>query len=254
MTLLVKKLLAILALAPGLAFAAEGSFPLDRAPDRADLASLQNGAKLFVNHCLNCHSAASMRYNRLRDLGLTDDQIRQNLLFSADKVGDMMTTAMRPNDAKAWFGAVPPDLSVIARAKASPAGSGADYLYTYLRTFYRDDTRPTGWNNLVVPNVAMPHVLWEMQGVRTIKMVEEPDPHEHGKTVHRFAGFEQVTPGTLSSQEFDTQVADLVAYMNWMAEPTRDLRKRLGAIVLLFLSVFAFLAWRLNASYWKDVK
>jgi ubiquinol-cytochrome c reductase cytochrome c1 subunit len=127
-------------------------------------------------------------------------------------------------------------------------------LYTYLRTFYKDDTRPTGWNNLVVPNVAMPHVLWQMQGVRTVKMVEEPDPHEQGKTLHRFAGFEQVTPGSVSSQEFDTQVADLVAYMEWMAEPTRDLRKRLGAIVVLFLSLFAFLAWRLNASYWKDVK
>lgn len=249
-----KKLLAVLALLPGFVFANEGTVPLDRAPARGDLASLQNGAKLFINHCLNCHSASSMRYNRLRDLGLTQDQIKNNLLFSGEKVGDMMTIAMRPADAKAWFGAVPPDLTVIARAKASGGGSGADYLYTYLRTFYKDDTRPTGWNNLVVPNVAMPHVLWQLQGVRTVKMVEEPDPHEAGKTVHRFAGFEQVTPGTLSPQEFDAQVADLVAYMDWMAEPTRDLRKRLGAIVLLFLSLFAFLAWRLNASYWKGVK
>lgn len=249
-----KKLLAVLALLPGFVFANEGTVQLDRAPERSDLASLQNGAKLFINHCLNCHSASSMRYNRLRDLGLTQDQIKDNLLFSGEKVGDMMTIAMRPADAKAWFGAVPPDLTVIARAKASGGGSGADYLYTYLRSFYKDDTRPTGWNNLVVPNVAMPHVLWELQGVRTVKMVEEADPHEPGKTVHRFAGFEQVTPGTLSSAEFDTQVADLVAYMDWMAEPTRDLRKRLGAIVLLFLSLFAFLAWRLNASYWKGVK
>jgi ubiquinol-cytochrome c reductase cytochrome c1 subunit len=249
-----KKLLAVLALLPGFVFANEGTVQLDRAPERSDLASLQNGAKLFINHCLNCHSASSMRYNRLRDLGLTQDQIKDNLLFSGEKVGDLMTIAMRPADAKSWFGAVPPDLTVIARAKASGGGSGADYLYTYLRSFYKDDTRPTGWNNLVVPNVAMPHVLWELQGVRTIKMVEEADPHEPGKTVHRFAGFEQVTPGTLSSAEFDTQVADLVAYMDWMAEPTRELRKRLGAIVLLFLSLFAFLAWRLNASYWKGVK
>nr|WP_314542745.1 cytochrome c1 [uncultured Massilia sp.] len=249
-----KKLLAVLALLPGFVFANEGTVQLDRAPERSDLASLQNGAKLFVNHCLNCHSASSMRYNRLRDLGLTQDQIKNNLLFSGEKVGDMMTIAMRPADAKAWFGAVPPDLTVIARAKASTGGSGADYLYTYLRTFYKDDTRPTGWNNLVVPNVAMPHVLWQLQGVRTVKMVEEPDPHEPGKTVHRFAGFEQVTPGTLTQQEFDTQVADLVAYMDWMAEPTRDLRKRLGAIVVLFLALFAFLAWRLNASYWKGVQ
>ncbi|WP_323142230.1 cytochrome c1 [Massilia phyllosphaerae] len=251
---LTKKLLAVLALVPGFVFANEGTFPLDRAPERTDIASLQNGAKLFVNYCLNCHSASSMRYNRLRDLGLSEDQIKGNLLFSGEKVGDMMKVAMRADDAKAWFGAVPPDLSVITRARASGAGSGGDYLYTYLRTFYKDDTRPTGWNNLVVPNVAMPHVLWQLQGVRTVKMVEEPDPHEKGKTVHRFAGFAQVTPGSLSQPEFDTQVADLVAYMEWMAEPTRDLRKRLGAVVVLFLSLFAFLAWRLNASYWKDVK
>jgi ubiquinol-cytochrome c reductase cytochrome c1 subunit len=249
-----KKCLAVLALLPGLVFANEGSFPLDRAPERNDIASLQNGAKLFVNYCLNCHSASSMRYNRLRDLGLSEDQIKNNLLFSGEKVGDLMKIAMRPEDAKAWFGAVPPDLSVITRARSSGAGTGADYLYTYLRTFYKDDSRPTGWNNMVVPNVAMPHVLWQLQGVRTARMVEEPDPHEHGKMVHKFAGFEQVSKGTLSSQEFDTQVADLVAYMNWMAEPAQELRKRLGAIVLIFLAVFAFLAWRLNASYWKDVK
>jgi ubiquinol-cytochrome c reductase cytochrome c1 subunit len=251
---LTKKLLVLLALVPGFVFANEGTFPLDRAPERTDIASLQNGAKLFINYCLNCHSASSMRYNRLRDLGLSEDQIKGNLLFSGEKVGDMMKVAMRTDDAKAWFGAVPPDLSVITRARASSAGTGGDYLYTYLRTFYKDDTRPTGWNNLVVPNVAMPHVLWQLQGVRTVKMVEEPDPHEKGKTVHRFAGFEQVTPGSLSQPDFDTQVADLVAYMEWMAEPTRDLRKRLGAVVVLFLSLFAFLAWRLNASYWKDVK
>ena len=254
MMLFSKKLLAVLALLPGFVFANEGAFPLDRAPERTDISSLQNGAKLFVNYCLNCHSASSMRYNRLRDLGLSEDQIKNNLLFSGEKVGDMMTIAMRPADAKSWFGAVPPDLSVITRARASSAGTGPDYIYTYLRTFYKDDTRPTGWNNLVVPNVAMPHVLWQMQGVRTVKMVEEPDPHEKGKTVHRFAGFEQVTPGTLSPQEFDSQVADLVAYMDWMAEPARDFRKRLGAIVVIFLALFAFLAWSLNASYWKDVK
>jgi ubiquinol-cytochrome c reductase cytochrome c1 subunit len=249
-----KKTLAVLALLPGFVFANEGTFPLDRAPERTDIASLQNGAKLFVNYCLNCHSASAMRYNRLRDLGLSEDQIKNNLLFSGEKVGDMMTIAMRPADAKSWFGAVPPDLSVIARARASGAGSGADYLYTYLRTFYKDDARPTGWNNMVVPNVAMPHVLWQLQGIRTAKMVEEADPHDEGKKVHKFAGFEQVSQGQLSSAEFDTQVADLVGYMTWMAEPAQDLRKRLGAIVLLFLAVFAFLAWRLNASYWKDVK
>jgi ubiquinol-cytochrome c reductase cytochrome c1 subunit len=249
-----KKLIAVLALLPGLAFANEGGYPLDKAPERNSMASLQNGAKLFVNYCLNCHSASSMRYNRLRDLGLTEDQIKNNLLFSGEKVGDLMTVAIKPADAKAWFGAVPPDLSVITRAKSSGAGSGADYLYTYLRTFYKDDTRPTGWNNMVLPNVAMPHVLWQLQGVRSAKFVDAPDPHEEGKTEHKFAGFQQVTPGTMSEAEYDTAVGDLVAYMNWMAEPAQETRKKLGVVVLLFLSLFAFLAWRLNASYWKDVK
>jgi ubiquinol-cytochrome c reductase cytochrome c1 subunit len=251
---LTKKLIAVLALVPGLVFANEGGFPLDRAPERSDMASLQNGAKLFVNYCLNCHSASSMRYNRLRDLGLSDEQIKNNLLFSADKVGELMKTAMRQEDAKAWFGAVPPDLSVIARAKSSSAGSGADYLYTYLRTFYKDDARPTGWNNMVVPNVAMPHAMWQLQGIRTPKMVEETDPHDAHKKIHKFAGWEQVAPGALSQPDFDTATADLVAYLSWMAEPAQGTRKKLGAIVLIFLSVFAFLAWRLNASYWKDLK
>lgn len=249
-----KKMLAVLALLPGFVFAGEEGFPLDRAPERTDIASLQNGAKLFVNYCLNCHSASAMRYNRLQDLGLSEDQIKNNLLFSGEKVGDLMTVAMRPADAKVWFGTVPPDLSVIARARASGAGSGADYIYTYLRSFYKDDARPTGWNNMVVPNVAMPNPLWQLQGIRTVKMAEEANPHEPGKTEHRFAGFDQVTKGSVSQQEFDAQVADLVAYMDWMSEPARETRKRLGAIVLIFLTMFAFLAWRLNESYWKDVK
>jgi ubiquinol-cytochrome c reductase cytochrome c1 subunit len=249
-----KQLIAILALLPGLAFASEGGIPLDKAPERTSLTSLQNGAKLFVNYCLNCHSAVNMRYNRLKDIGLTDDQIKNNLLFSADKVGDLMTTALRPADAKAWFGAVPPDLSVIARAKASPSGTGGDYLYTYLRTFYKDDTRPTGWNNMVLPNVAMPHAMWQLQGIRTAKMVEEKDPHDHSKTVHKFAGFQQVAPGSMSQMEFDTATADLVSYLEWMAEPAQGTRKRLGVWVLLFLSLFSLLCWRLSVSYWKDVK
>lgn len=250
-----KKLLAILALLPGLALANEGGHPLDKAPDRStNMAALQHGAKLFVNYCLNCHNASSMRYNRLKDLGLSEDQIKANLLFTGEKVGEMMVTSLDPKDAKVWFGAVPPDLSVITRAKASSAGTGGDYLYTYLRTFYKDDTRPTGWNNLVLPNVAMPHVLWELQGVRTAKMEEVDDPHEHGKKIHQFAGFEQVTPGKLSAIEFDTAVADLVGYMEWMAEPAQQTRKKLGVAVVLFMALFAFLAWRLNASFWKEVK
>ena len=134
-------------------------FPKDRV---TDLAALQNGAKLFVNYCLNCHPAAYMRYNRLRDIGLTDDQIRRNLLFAGEKVGELMTVAMSTRDAKEWFGAAPPDLTVVARSRAGANGSGADYLYTYMRSFYRDESRPTGWNNTVFPNVGMPNVLWRM--------------------------------------------------------------------------------------------
>ncbi len=250
-----RKLLALLALVPALTMASEGGFALDKAPDRSNnMAALQHGAKLFVNYCLNCHSASLMRYNRLKDLGLSEDQIKNNLLFTSDKVGDMMTTALAAKDAKAWFGVVPPDLSVIARARASSAGSGSDYLYTYLRTFYQDDTRPSGWNNMVVPNVAMPNVLWELQGIRSVKMVEEKDPHDEGKMAHKFAGFEQVKPGTMNLLEYDTAVADLVGYMDWMAEPAQATRKRLGVWVVLFLAAFALLAWRLNASFWKEVE
>jgi ubiquinol-cytochrome c reductase cytochrome c1 subunit len=252
---LVKKLLAALVLVPVLTLASEGGFPLDTAPDRAnDLTALQNGARMFVNYCLNCHSASLVRYNRLRDIGLSEDQIRENLLFTGDKVGDLMKTAMNDKDAKAWFGAMPPDLSVIVRAKASGEGSGADYVYTYLRTYYKDDSRPTGWNNLVYPNVGMPHVLWELQGVRKVKFVEEKDPHEEGKSVHRFAGFEQVTAGKLTQQEFDSQVGDLVAFMGWMAEPVKSKRQAIGVWVLLFLGLLVLLTWRLNASYWREVK
>ena len=252
---LLKKTIAALLLLPALTLAAEADFPLDRAPDHTrDLASLQNGAKLFVNYCLSCHSASSMRYNKLQELGLTPEQVKNNLMFTTDKIGDMMTIAMSPKDAKAWFGAAPPDLSVIARAKASSAGSGADWLYTYLRTYYRDDTRATGWNNMAFPNVGMPHALWELQGIREARFVDEPDPHDASRTVHKFAGFEQIKPGTMSAIEFDKSVADLVSFMTWMAEPAQHTRKRLGVWVLLFLGLFIVITWRLNASYWKHVK
>jgi ubiquinol-cytochrome c reductase cytochrome c1 subunit len=252
---LLKKLIAVLALVPAVTFANEATFPLDQAPNRTkDLAALQNGAKLFVNYCLNCHSASAMRYNRLTDIGLTEDQIKNNLLFAGDKVGDLMKVSMAAKDAKAWFGAVPPDLSVIARAKASGEGSGSDWLYTYLRTFYKDETRPTGWNNLVFPNVGMPHVMWELQGVRAAKFAEEKDAHNPSKTVHKFAGFEQIKPGKLSATDFDNATADLVAYLEWMGEPVQNKRKRLGVVVLLFLGIFMVLAWLLNKSYWKEIK
>ena len=252
---LLKKMMAVLVLFPALALANEGGVPLDHAPDRStNLSSLQNGAKLFVNYCLNCHAAASMRYNRMRDLGLTEDQIKTNLLFATDKVGDLMKVSMSAKDGKDWFGAAPPDLSVIARAKSSEAGSGSDYIYTYLRTYYQDETRPTGWNNLVYKNVAMPHILWELQGVRAAKFAEVKNPHEEGKMEHKFVGFEQVKPGKLSPVEYDEAIGDLVGYLNWMSEPAQNQRHRLGVIVLIFLSLFGVIVWRLNASIWKEVK
>ena len=246
-----KKLLAIFALA-GLVFAApvmanEGGVPLDPAPNQSsDTSALQRGAKLFVNYCLNCHGASAMRYNRLRDIGLSEEQIKQNLLFSSDKVGDTMHIAMDREDAKKWFGAVPPDLSVIARAR------GSDWLYTYLRTFYRDDTRPTGWNNLVFDKVGMPHVLWELQGQQVAKYAEVK--YEHGEAEKKLVGLEVSVPGKMNKVEYDQAVADLVSYLDWMAEPAGNLRKRLGVWVLLFIGVFFVLAWRLNAAYWKDIK
>lgn len=251
---LLASLLATLALMSGVH--ANESLVLDKFPKErvTDLAALQNGAKLFVNYCLNCHAAAFMRFNRLKDIGLTEQQIKDNMLFPTDKVGEVMKVSLDPKDAKAWFGATPPDLTLVARSRASASGSGADYLYTYLRSFYRDETRPTGWNNLVFPNVGMPHVLWELQGQRAAKFVEETDPHDASKKVHKFEGFEQLTPGTMSPQEFDSNIADLVAYLQWMGEPMQTQRTRIGAGVLLFLAIFTFIAWRLNAAFWKDVK
>jgi ubiquinol-cytochrome c reductase cytochrome c1 subunit len=254
-----KKLLISLLLSLGLvagSSASEGGIPWDHFPTEkmSDMAALQNGAKLFVNYCLNCHSASYMRYNRLRDIDLTEDQIKKNLLFATDKVGDVMKTSLDPKQAKEWFGGVPPDLTVIARSRAGSGGSGADYLYTYLRTYYRDETKPTGWNNLAFPNVGMPHALWELQGQRAAKFVDVKDPHDEKKTIHRFDGFEQLTPGKMTQVQYDDAVADLVAYMNWMAEPAQGQRVRLGVAVLIFLSIFTLIAWRLNAAYWKDVK
>ena len=254
-----KKLIALLLAAcafAGTARASEGGIAWDKFPQNkmTDVASLQRGAKLFVNYCLNCHSAAYMRYNRLQEIGLSEAQIKGNLLFTTDKVGETMKVALDPKHAKEWFGGVPPDLTVIARSRAGAGGSGADYLYTYLRSYYRDDTKATGWNNMAFPSVGMPHVLWELQGQRTAKFVEETDPHDASKKLHRFAGYEQLTPGKLSPLAYDDAVGDLVAYLQWMGEPAQNQRKRLGVWVLLFLGVFTIIAWRLNAAYWKDVK
>lgn len=253
---LILSLLASLALVGPVAASSDGpawdKFPAGRV---TDLAALQNGAKLFANYCLNCHAAAYMRYNRLRDIGLTEEQIKDNLIFTGAKVGETMKTALDPKDAKDWFGGVPPDLTLIARSRSDGAkGTGADYVYTYLRSYYRDDTRPTGWNNTAFPGVGMPNVLWELQGEQKPLFVEEKDPHDKSKTVHVFKGFEQVRPGTLAAADFNTATADLVAYLQWMAEPNQTSRVRLGVWVLIFLFGFTIIAWRLNAAYWKDVK
>jgi ubiquinol-cytochrome c reductase cytochrome c1 subunit len=250
-----KKILLGFALALGMsgaAMSAGGSIPLDKAPQRTnDMAALQNGAKLFVNYCLGCHSAAFMRYNRLRDIGLNDKQIAENLTFATDKIGDTMKASIDPKQAKQWFGVNPPDLTLIARSRSSKAGSGADYVYTMLRTYYRDETKPTGWNNLAFPNIGMPNPLWELQG-------EQSPVYEkvmsHGHEVDRLKGWTVVKPGTLSAAEYDNNVGDLVAYLQWMAEPAQNSRVRIGVWVMLFLAAFTVVAWRLNAAFWKDIK
>ncbi|MDN4588993.1 cytochrome c1 [Xenophilus aerolatus] len=248
---LILTLIAALGIVTG-AQAAEGGIAWDKAPNRTnDLASLQNGAKLFVNYCLNCHSAAFMRYNRLQDIGLTEQQIKDNLLFTTDKVGETMKANIEPRQAKEWFGGVPPDLTLVARSRAGHGGTGADYLYTYLRTFYRDDTKATGWNNLAFPSVGMPNVLWELQGDRR-PVYDKVEQHGHETEVLK--GWEQVSPGTMTPLQFDQAIGDLVNYMQWMAEPAQNTRIRVGVWVLLFLAMALVFVWRLNAAYWKEVK
>ncbi len=240
-----KKIILILSMLLPLSVLAGEGVPLDKAPiNPGDKESLQRGAKVFVNYCLNCHSAASMRYNRLSDIGLTEEQIKANLMFAGEKIGETMTVGMRKNDATAWLGAPPPDLSVIARSR------GVDWLYTYMRGFYRDDTRPTGWNNTVFDNVGMPHVLWQLQGEQHLKVVETVDGH--GNKVERHV-LELNKPGTLSPAEYDGMVGDLVNYLDFMAEPGKVKRYNLGIIVLVFLSIFFFVALALKKEFWKDV-
>lgn len=240
-----KKLLFMFGLLLPLAVVASEDVHLDKAPINHDShASLQRGAKVFVNYCLNCHSATSMRYNRLKDVGLTDEQIKSNLLFAGEKVGETMQVGMKSNDAKAWFGAPPPDLSVIARSRTP------DWLYTYLRGFYRDDARPTGWNNVAFANVGMPHVLWELQGEQRLQVQEVKDADGNKVETHQLV---LVKPGTMSPSEYDSMVADLVNYLAFMAEPAKAKRLQLGIIVLLALAFFFMIALALKKEFWKDV-
>ena len=237
---IMKKLLLALLFVPLAVFAAGAPVHLDRAPDlQGDKAALQNGARLFVNYCLSCHGMSFVRYRRLTELGISEQQVKDNLMFTADKIGEPMRVAARPAEQKEWFGVMPPDLSLVARARASEAGSGADWLYTYLRSFYRDEQRPTGWNNTLFPNVGMPHVLWELQGEQTLSA----DGH----------ALELKHPGQLSPAEYDKQVADLVAFMVWASEPGAAFRRQVGVGVLAFLIVLFALSYALKKAYWKDV-
>jgi len=258
-TMRIAGLLACLALAaPLAAMASEAGVKLDRMPadvNPNDPVSLQRGAQVYVNYCMGCHSLSYMRYNRLQDIGLTDQQVRDNLIFTGAKVGDLMTVAMAPKDAKEWFGAPPPDLTVIARSRSSGAGSGADWLYTYLRGFYRDPSRPTGWNNTVFANVGMPHALWQLQGEQVLKTEVQTIPIG-GKGDGERREVQKLVlskPGAMKPAEYDRMMADLVNYLSYMSEPARSFRVQLGSYVLLFLGVLLVLSYLIKNEYWKDI-
>jgi ubiquinol-cytochrome c reductase cytochrome c1 subunit len=240
----VRKLVFAVLFVPLVVLASGEELQLDRANiDPHDAISIQRGARVFVNYCLNCHSANSMRYNRLTDLGLTEQQIKENLLFTSDKVGDPMAISATRKDQRQWFGVEPPDLSVVARAR------GADWLYTYLRTFYRDGLRPTGWNNVAFPNAGMPHALWELQGIQAMKT--ESEEHDGHKVKHTRLVLER--PGSLSTLEYDKLTRDLVNFLSYMGEPEKTKRSQIGVVVLFFLLLLLVPAWLLKREYWKDV-
>ncbi len=243
------KLLVLLAvLAPAAAFAAGGEVPLDHVSvDVSNQATLQRGARNFVNYCLGCHSAKYVRYNRVAaDLGISEQQMIDNLMFTGERPHDTMRIGIDPEQAKRWFGVLPPDLSLIARSR------GTDYLYTFLRSFYADPSKPTGVNNIVLPGTAMPHVLWNLQGVQ--QAVWEGHPDAQGNVQKHFKGFELTTPGTMTPEEFDSFVRDTVTFLEYIGEPARLQRESLGFPVLAFLAFFTLLAWALKREYWKDVK
>ena len=257
-------LLVLLATFAGIASAEEEGLRLAPAPvNRLDAESLQRGARNFVNYCLTCHSAQYMRYNRLTDLGLTEAEITDNLMFATDKIGETMTVALTPANGKAWFGNPPPDLTVEARIR------GRDWLYNYLLGFYRDEKTATGWNNLVFPNVGMPNVLWQLSGGNKLVSTEYEDHEKATAAAIAVKGLSMVEPlkdhkyamlrvapdvaGTMTRTEYDTFVTDLVNYMDYMAEPIRNRRIHLGIVVLLFLGVLFTFAYALKREYWKDL-
>ena len=240
-------LFALLALVAVPAFAAStGPQKLPAHTNVGNQASLQRGAKLFMNYCASCHSMQYLRYSRMaKDLGLTEDQVMRNLNVTGAKFGETIRVAMPVGDAEAYFGAAPPDLSLTARSR------GVDWIYTYLKSFYADDTRAVGWNNTILPGASMPHVLWELQGVQRLVAHGEAGAGDAG---HGAASpFELATPGALSPQQYDEVVRDITTFMQYAAEPAALQREKYGVWVVLFLAVLTFLLWMLKHEYWRDV-
>jgi ubiquinol-cytochrome c reductase cytochrome c1 subunit len=232
----------VLGAAP-VAMAAEGEGMAASNASLSDTGSLQQGAKLFFNYCSGCHSLKMMRYSRIaEDLKLGEDEVMKNLNFTGANFGELIPPSMSPADGKAWFGAAPPDLSLMARAK------GVDYIYNYLRSFYLDPSRPVGWNNTVFPNASMPNPLWELQGVQTATFKAS-----EGGQAPEFEGFELHRAGTLNAEEFDRVARDIANFLQYASEPAAMQRKAVGIWVLLFLTAFTLLAYFLKQEYWKDV-
>jgi len=234
-TLIFTVFISFLSMASSSLMAASGGMHLDSVEiDITDQASLQRGAKTFVNYCLSCHEASYMRYNRMaQDIGLSDDQVLKNLMFATDNVGETMTIAMRAEDAKKWFGVIPPDLSVISRAK------GTDWLYTYLRTFYLDQSKQMGTNNLAFKDVSMPHVLWQQQGY----LAQDEETHD----------LSSATDGAISHNEYDVMVQDLTNFLAYIGEPSKLQRLALGKWVLLYLVLLFLVAYPMKKAFWRDI-
>ncbi len=233
---------------PALVTASEDGIRMEPANNiLSSVQSLQRGAAHFVNYCMGCHSAKYVRYNRLADdLQLSEQQMMENLMFVGEKLLDTMNIAMDPLDAGRWFGQVPPDLSLVARAK------GTDYVFNYLKGFYSDPGRRSGTNNVFLPGASMPHVLWELQGLR--RPVYEANIDASGGVHKVMVGFEQITEGLLSPEEYDQFVRDLANFLEYISEPVKLERKVLGVRVLMFLLIFFLFAYLLKQEYWKDIK
>lgn len=241
-----KLIIGLFALLPTLTMAAGPSVPLmDANIDLKDNASLQRGAKLFMNYCLGCHQMQYQRYERtFRDIGIPTEIGQEQLIFDGSKVGSHIKNAIAKDDAAKWFGAAPPDLTLVARVR------GTDWIYTYLKSFYKDESRPFGVNNVVFPSVGMPHVLQELQGLPT-PITEEVE--EHGHTVTKVVGTETDGTGEMSDDEYDRAARDLTNFLAYVGEPSRLESEALGLKVIGFLVILFILAFMLKKEYWRDV-